>query len=1808
MFYQYAFDSSKPSRFYRDLCRDHGIQTSGDCDLDFTNGDVHYIHVGTKKTGDYHDETWYGYTHSQLVDLSHAETWLEHVKWLSSEDSQWCESLKWTDSMEGTAYEKAKQDYFRLSRPVEERIESFVGKYRMRVVTQSSGQSAQEVWIKGWLNRYDPAAKWETKCERRKPAHTNFSPRKNQKKTNKRTADVKSASIMFRLGMAVGVSASATKYVRPKAKQVKHITWCFDPYIEEQSSIILTAAVKRALQRDAHKKAREEREEQQKRAVREKQKKHYKSYPKSVREASVQDGRKVKEQFKVDPDIEMQGLGRVFAGAAAAVGVLFGAKKGIDKLHDDVKKKLRDIFQAAAKVAKAAFGRLLWVVPMSMFLAWLVRAMVPVNPVIAKMVFVYVGLVLFSRPFTDWLKSVEDLVLGKEFEEQSSDCPFGKILAGAMAFSIFGQGKSHRQVGEFMKRTTMLGRSADNLDSFFGWVMDNMKSMLNYTTLFFSAGRVKIFKQTRKPLQLWLEKSAQAVSKYKVYAEDGKPEEADELIALIEEGSHYRILYQGTEAHRHIINIIAELGACLRPYAGSIAARNNRRFEPRMAVLCGDPGIGKTILANYLVPSVLILSGLCEGATEPAHVAKHIWQKGTSQYWNGYANQHALVMDDVFQAKASLMDEENDYLHIIKAVGTWAFPLNMADLDSKGRIYFNSKFIYATTNVDCIKSEAFKVIHSPEAVVRRFTHAYKLILKDEYKLYGTDRLDVHKFEDAKLRLEKEGKTGFDAFPWHFWEAAKHDYISGRTEDETIPLRTLVIKMARDLKDRLAAYESQNADLGSFISNMQSLEELETGVKPKPIEKKVPAEALEPIPEWAEIELQMDDRYTLPDTERARQEKFARNLGDSTWLVIRHYTKFLRRVEVVQAVLGAVYTAGFVLILKGIFASIKRLLFPSEKVGKEFRGIPLTRWNETTVEHINGILASYRVTWDDVKGVYYDSNHRVRSIVIVKDGKTYEEKPSGLYWFDNDVLSKNGYDLQSVHRERASRYIQLQGEDVRILGALPLSTLTVAPTDVIARDERSVVLDAIYSLVLLSPDGEAQHVGNMMMINGHMGVAPKHYRSNWRREAPAEGYVVQMVNTRNPAMAHAVPMSLFLSLPSVVDPEQDAEFIDFASTKIRAHRNVKGNFMREADIERYRGHAARLDIPVFGARKVYTVRTEAYNRVRLTGPVDVPTNMKRSWCYSQAMTSKGDCGSPLTILDMTAVSGRVCMGYHVCGNTRTRDGHAAIITQEMIERAEEKLKNVDDRFIVDLEEQGFPIKPSEDPFPDMGSFLTIGQIDKKYDLPVRTKLFVNEEVYGMLGENTQYPAKLSPFWKDGELIVPMLNAVTPYSGPVHHYHQPYINQAIHVAMKKFAVLSSADTRKILTTTEAVLGDPLMKLRSIPRNTSPGFPHALTVKDGKKTFFGTGADYDLDNDEFRRVEERVDHILDMASQNIRLGHVFIDFLKDELRSEEKVKEGKTRLISCAPMEYTIAVRKMFGAFSSSFFLHHTESGMCPGICAYTDWDKLYSVLQEKGRHVFDGDFKGFDSSEQADLLERLCDYINHWYNDGPVNARVRKVLFMELTHSRHLGGTGKDQSFIYQWNRSLPSGHPLTTVINSMYSLVAIVACYISITGDHVGFWENVSAVTYGDDNVVNVCDRLSDVFNQVSLSLAMDREFGMIYTSGKKDGTLVPYTTIDQVTFLQRGFRVEDQFVLSPLKLDSFLYTAYWSKNRLLQEQITADCMEKALEELSQHSAEEWDKFAPKIIDFLHRKIGVTRATPTREAYQSLVRTYSDHWY
>jgi hypothetical protein len=249
----------------------------------------------------------------------------------------------------------------------------------------------------------------------------------------------------------------------------------------------------------------------------------------------------------------------------------------------------------------------------------------------------------------------------------------------------------------------------------------------------FGKERIQVFKEQHGPVKKWM-KDVDDLREMCWTDRSVGPDDLTRMVRVVSEGFNFKELYRNTPMGRTVETYLASMASELAPYQGALRAANNFRFEPTMAMMMGKPGVGKTLMAMPFCISVLKLSGILKPGATFDETVSQIWQKGNSEFWNGYAGQECLVMDDAFQARVDKNDKENDYMSVIRMVSSWSFPLNFADLASKGKIYFGSKFIFGTTNLASIVSEANNVIQEPEAVIRRMRHSVSVRVRSEYAL------------------------------------------------------------------------------------------------------------------------------------------------------------------------------------------------------------------------------------------------------------------------------------------------------------------------------------------------------------------------------------------------------------------------------------------------------------------------------------------------------------------------------------------------------------------------------------------------------------------------------------------------------------------------------------------------------------------------------------------------------------------------------------------------------------------------------------------------------------------------------------------------------------------------------------------------------------------------------------------------------------------------------------------------------------------------------------------------------------------
>lgn len=1339
--------------------------------------------------------------------------------------------------------------------------------------------------------------------------------------------------------------------------------------------------------------------------------------PKSYRESYILKRRDKRNPIlKHDECIEFQsfgdGIGKVATGALATVAAIFVRRlTGLVKKSDDLVGSITDyvsIIRDYATELKRKIGNTLWLIPL-LIVIYFLRKSIPrqVYAILATALAVVLGGKVwkyFQEYFDVGGEKKKHATVGTAMQAGVEIPHMGKLLAAAFAFSVFKGRNQERNVTEFQKRVTLFERFGESWDGLSDWIVSSIDSIVQFCSDHFGTPRVDWFKKERTPLMLWADKVDRLCCK-SVETARVSPSDLKEMIDCLREGHLYLEKFRNTKSHKVISEYVVKITNYMIPFQGAINARNNFRFEPLAMVLYGLPGVGKTLMIIYLSMTILIEAGILPKDVKKEEILAEIWQKGSSEFWNGYAEQKVLAIDDMFQKRADLGDPESDYLNFIKLVSSFSCPLNFADLNSKGKIYFLSYLIIATTNLSHITDQANVVIIDPGAVVRRIAFPLTLTVDPAFAQVN-GQLDYKKFRQELIKVKREEEF-IDRFPWHIWRVAKHDFFGNEPDEPSVSMKLKIREIVNVFKERLEQHSTVEQDIDDFLHGVT------------------------------------DEFVDAEDNIGLQAGANASEILDAA----EGNVKLTNVSDVVQA-----ETASPGCTPK---ACVKALI----------------RAYNSDVEDVLAHWSFWRLWLHNVKWLAIGAG-----IILLFKAATCALIAAVQCLF-NLATGRRNY-------SRKNKDDSVQKQSNRYEGPVRNAKLQ-AYTDVIPTKVRNNT----YTLSVTTPAGFIPY-GSVTFLVDNMAVQPHHFTTDVLQHV-AEGKLTresQMTLAHNEAGSCPIEGSAkkisdyrvsftvgyYLDLMRHSVPDRELEFLSFPC--MRSHANIVSFYINEVDVRSLGGNEGVLCLYRAESPTTFIRYAESLPSLRKWDEICTVTKPVKNVVGYRASTQQGDCGAAVVFKNATHFGCRQAIGLHIAGDVKAGTGYCAILTQKDIAEASAALKPIKDSFEGDLAAQGIKLNCGFELPYFGGSMLPIGVVENKANLTSKSKYY-KTKLYGKWGEYAYSPAHMKPVLIGEEKVYPMVKAVEPYTTPVYIYEHNFLQQAMHLAVAPFNALTKDYSKRIYTFEEAVLGVPQEKFRAIPRATSAGYPMCLYTAKGKKDFFGEGEEYDLNTPQCAELRARVRHVLDCAANGERLAHIYMDFLKDELRSEAKNSVVATRLISCAPLDYTIAWRQMFGAYSAAMFRVNTESGMAPGICTFSDWNKLAQLLKSKGSDCFDGDFKGFDSSEQPVVHMLMLHVINDWYDDGPVNARIREVLWLDLVHSRHITGLGNNQCYLVQWNKSLPSGHPFTTIVNSIYSLFLLIASYIYLTGDFVHFWRSVFTVTYGDDNVSNVADTVKDVFNQ-----------------------------------------------------------------------------------------------------------------------------------
>lgn len=697
------------------------------------------------------------------------------------------------------------------------------------------------------------------------------------------------------------------------------------------------------------------------------------------------------------------------------------------------------------------------------------------------------------------------------------------------------------------------------------------------------------------------------------------------------------------------------------------------------------------------------------------------------------------------------------------------------------------------------------------------------------------------------------------------------------------------------------------------------------------------------------------------------------------------------------------------------------------------------------------------------------------------------------------------------------------------------------------------------------------VGYLTFIKGNKCLMNKHFISAVaafcvRAQNNSEAFSVWFGNVPGDPLVELDFQQIIESRVEVKRSTFSTEFVMLTMpTSVQPRPNILKHFIPRHKLADMRA-GLRMLMPT------YERTSRGYSQVTRDGFFEKTADVQLSWSksdgspqithypqsgYVQMSTKKGDCGTPL-VIGSDSFAKKIC-GIHFGGDAGM--GVFCVLTYEDLEPLV--------RSEIYEDSETLTVSAHVSDFPLTGSTRYIGTVAQPVFQGTKTKK-VRSLIFNQVVETSVAPSAMAhPLAPDG----PMLKGLTKSIGPVTLSDPTSVRLAIHSYKEMLYEHKDAQSdRFVLTFEQACKGiDGDEAYPPLKRTKSAGFPYCLRATKGKEDWLGTG-DWTFDQPRLQELRDDVGKLIEKAKRGVISEVIFVDTLKDELRPLDKVLAGKTRTFCAAPLHFSVAFRMYFSGFLAFMYKRRITNECAVGIDARSaEWGRLASTLRLKGDNMIAGDFSNFDGTIEHSLFMGVLEVINDWYADSAENKLVRKVLWSNIHHSKHLLNT-----YVYQLAHGQPSGNPATAITNSMYNSLAIRYCYFRATG-RPDFNRKCAVITYGDDHIISVSQDVCEHFNPKVLTQHFS-ELGMVYTSEDKGEQTEAFRPLSQVSFLKRGFALcpETGYMMAPLALTSILEMTNWvSTTHGAQDAIRMNCID-ACEELLFHSQATYTEYTDKI--------------------------------
>lgn len=596
--------------------------------------------------------------------------------------------------------------------------------------------------------------------------------------------------------------------------------------------------------------------------------------------------------------------------------------------------------------------------------------------------------------------------------------------------------------------------------------------------------------------------------------------------------------------------------------------------------------------------------------------------------------------------------------------------------------------------------------------------------------------------------------------------------------------------------------------------------------------------------------------------------------------------------------------------------------------------------------------------------------------------------------------------------------------------------------------------------------------------------------------------------------------------------------------------------------------------------------ECVEKLPVADEEDVVARYIRNAYMYNLDTQETECGAPLIVRNTLIQPGKIC-GIHIAGISGTGQGWSTVIYKEDVVKILSMFEP-SENITVEYKNQLTDFPKEQGRIPSDSQFVRLGRYSQAISQPRKSKI-VPSPLFGKIKEVTTRPCLLTNKIIDGEVFDPREYRLkrlgnTPVcldEEMIENVKSALIDEISTVIVKNKDSINN-NCKSKYTFEEACLGiEGETYINAVKRDTSTGFPYVFLKDFTRKDIFGHGEEYSLESKQCEILKRRVENIIEDAKLGIAQDHVFIDTLKDERKPVEKAH--KTRLFSAGPIDYLIVCKMYFNGIVNLLSKNRNRCHISVGTNVYShDWNEIVKILHNKSKKIVAGDFEGFDASQHQRLLEAclevLIELSRRFLGATEEDILIMRVLGVSLVNSVHIM-----EDLVYEWTHSLPSGHYLTAIINSIFVNIAFGCCFCLYKKKNSykiarSFWSKCGICAYGDDHLVSI-PLSEENFNQFTIPKFMAK-LGLSYTlEDKESQVLTEFRSITEVTYLKRSFLFDKELnrYICPLNLNTVLEFPMWNHRCPDPIAQTIVELEKCLEELSLHTEEVWNQNVEKLI-------------------------------